>query len=615
MANAGRSGFCYLVNSAGHSIGNHVLRVVAKSRSGAKKEWTMNFTLVASTRYQKWLKKSEQIYGNKKFRIKVKAKNLYSLLLRIELNPDHALLMQTFKSLAAQTYAKFEIIIIADSSQCSMIADLVEVAGLSSKARFATSSFNDWMSNVAGCRGHLVGLVDVGDVLRPWALNDVDNVFRTSKNVGLVYADEDNLCEGERCKPIFKPGWSPVFLSNCNYIGRPWFALKSVLVSALSSLDSGNRDTNEHLLLKEIGRISTSICHIPTVLISHNNYSINKHEQIEPSKMSAIHNTGIVYPKVSIIIPTRLSDIDLVDRCFAGLNNLTDYPDMEVIIVVNNVSDSSLVDNYLGKWPFKVIHWNDAFSWSGINNFGAAHATGNYLLFMNDDVEPIDKNWLKIMVRTLSITDAAVIGPLLKYPNGTIQHLGINFVDYGSGVHHLFRFCTGTEENLQWLMNFPREVSAVTGACLLTTRKYFDAAMVPIQPASRWVRLPISTENAPGPLSSSFAALAPRTLAKVCWIAVTELCCPVGSKPGAMVSATSNACLPARSNQTSCRRCGAFAGCQDSASFSVSMVGSAEISGSISDAAGEPRSCTRASSASRKLVASKRCVSSVSDNR
>ena len=94
---------------------------------------------------------------------------------------------------------------------------------------------------------------------------------------------------------------------------------------------------------------------------------------------------------------------------------------------------------------------------------------------MNDDVEPIDKNWLKIMVRTLSITDAAVIGPLLKYPNGTIQHLGINFVDYGSGVHHLFRFCTGTEENLQWLMNFPREVSAVTGACLLTTRKYFDA--------------------------------------------------------------------------------------------------------------------------------------------
>jgi GT2 family glycosyltransferase len=244
------------------------------------------------------------------------------------------------------------------------------------------------------------------------------------------------------------------------------------MISALSKLDLVNGEFDEHLLLKEIGRINTSVCHIPSVLVSRNNNSIDtKFKQIDVSKGLTIECTETIYPKVSIIIPTCLSDMDMVDRCFAGLNNLTDYPDMEVIIVVNNVRDGSVIKDFLSKWTFKVIHWEGSFNWSGINNFGAAHATGEYLLFMNDDVEPLDRNWLKIMVNTLTATGAGIVGSLLKYPNGSIQHLGVNFVNYGGGARHLFRFCSGYEQNLQWLMNYPREVSAVTGACLLTTSK------------------------------------------------------------------------------------------------------------------------------------------------
>jgi len=243
----------------------------------------------------------------------------------------------------------------------------------------------------------------------------------------------------------------------------------------VSALEGVKKDATEHVLLKELGRISRSVCHIPSVLVSRANYSIDEFETNKASKPTEAGSTQMTYPKVSIIIPTRLSDIELVDRCFSGLMNLTDYPDMEVIIAVNNVSESALIETYLSKWPFKIIHWNNAFSWSGINNLGAMHATGDYLLFMNDDIEPINKNWLKILVNTLSGMGGGVVGPLLKYPNGTIQHLGINFVDYGGGARHLFRFGSGTEYNLQWLMNNPREVSAVTGACLLTTRECYNA--------------------------------------------------------------------------------------------------------------------------------------------
>jgi len=474
LTNAARSGFCYQVDITALHEGNHTLKVMAKSRSGEIKDWSMGFTLISSTKYQKWLEKSDQVYGNKEFLCRAKAVNLFSLLLKIEPNYDRALFVLTLKSFADQTHAKFEIIVIADIVQREEIVCLVESVGLTNEVQFTSSSVNDWMSKVTNCRGHLIGVVDVGDVLRPWALSVVDDVIQTNNKVGLIYADEDSILEGVRCKPIFKPGWSPIFLDGYNYIGRPWFALKSDMVAALSMLDTDNRGMNEHQLLKEIGSITSAICHIPSVLVSRHCYSMDKFEPTSVGKWTTGNGAEMIYPKVSIIIPTRLSDIDIVDRCLSGLNNLTEYPELEVIIVANNVADSSLIENYLVKWPFKVIHWNAAFSWSGINNFGAAHATGDYLLFMNDDVEPLHENWLKVMVQTIAVTSAGVVGPLLKYPNGTIQHLGINFIDYGGSSRHLFRFCNGNERTLKWLMNHPREVSAVTGACLLTTKDLFN---------------------------------------------------------------------------------------------------------------------------------------------
>jgi predicted exporter len=98
-------------------------------------------------------------------------------------------------------------------------------------------------------------------------------------------------------------------------------------------------------------------------------------------------------------------------------------------------------------------------------------------------------------------------------------------------------------------------------------------------------------------------------------IASTARCWPVGSKPAARVCTTSSARLPARSNHTPCTRCGAFAGCSASATFSVSRVGSLPTSGSTSAPAGEPRSCTRCCNSSRSVSASKCCVSSVGDSR
>jgi GT2 family glycosyltransferase len=170
-----------------------------------------------------------------------------------------------------------------------------------------------------------------------------------------------------------------------------------------------------------------------------------------------------------------LGDEDIISKCFDGLEHKTDYPNLEVIILLNNVRDPGAIDRQLATRNLKSVTCEGAFNWSRINNVGAGHASGDLLLFMNDDVEPLDGQWLTAMVQALIHSGAGITGSLLTYPNGTIQHAGVHFVNYGGGARHLLRFSTGDEPLLRWLSHYPREVSAVTGACLLTTRTCFDA--------------------------------------------------------------------------------------------------------------------------------------------
>lgn len=177
-------------------------------------------------------------------------------------------------------------------------------------------------------------------------------------------------------------------------------------------------------------------------------------------------------PKISIIIPTRIEDVDCLEHCFSGLMHSTAYPNLEILILVNNLKDESLIETFLKKWPFTIFFVQGQFNWSKLNNFGARQATGDYFLFLNDDVQPLHDDWLNRMVNTIISSKAGAVGSLLKYPNGTIQHAGIRFT--GQQFRHLFRFCSGDEEHLQWLLHSAREVSAVTGACLLTSRICFE---------------------------------------------------------------------------------------------------------------------------------------------
>jgi glycosyltransferase involved in cell wall biosynthesis len=480
LKDAGRSGFFWMLDATRLATGRHVIRVVVWSHSGQSTEWTRDFELDSTTPYESWLAKNapdlnKKLLVSRAKRLNLNTKPAITILMACKTGVSRDAISHSLASLADQLYQGFKVIITAANTEIQCIQLAVDTASMAERVQLLACDQPHWAQGLHYCNGDLVGVMDFGDVLEPRALLAVaENIARDS-SIDFLYADEDRNCDGGRTMPNFKPAFSPIYLDRCNYIGRPWFARTSLIKKVTLG---PNADLTEHDLLKRLGRAARGVCHIPMILVSRS-FDVASSAQVngQPAVPEACADEDL--PRVSIVIPTCLHKRDMVTRCFNGLVECTDYPNLEVIIVLNNVKDMASAQTFLEKWPFAVRVWDGAFIWSGINNFGARNASGDYLLFLNDDVEPIDPSWLKHMVRLARIKSVGAVGATLKYANNTLQHAGITISNHPGDTHHcgrhLLRFCSGDELHIAPIVHHDHECRAVTGACLLTRRDCFDA--------------------------------------------------------------------------------------------------------------------------------------------
>ena len=110
------------------------------------------------------------------------------------------------------------------------------------------------------------------------------------------------------------------------------------------------------------------------------------------------------------------------------------------------------------------------FNFSRMNNLGARTATGEVLVFLNDDVTPLEPSWLERLVAQAQRPDVGIAGARLLYPSGALQHAGVA-IGITDGCGHLGRG-TFTPRYWPWLA-LTRDVAAVTGACLATRAALF----------------------------------------------------------------------------------------------------------------------------------------------
>lgn len=423
-------------------------------------------------------------------------------------NPDKKYLIGMIDSVISQTYSNWELC-LADASTDIEITKIVEnyaVKDSRIKVHFLNNKGISENSNEAllMATGEFIGLLDHDDTLAPFALHEIVKTINENKDVEFIYSDEDKLDEvGSRTQPHFKPDLSPELMLGYNYICH-LSVFKKSLLDKIGNFNKEFDGAQDYDLILRATESTKNIVHIPKILYhwqmsttSTSSNLNNKTNILDVSKKLLSNHLertstigtvedGLFYgsyrlknidsnrPKVSILIPNH-NQLDLLKKCINSILIKTAYNNYEILILENNSTDKKLFTYYeeLSKMVnIKIIEWNNKFNFSSINNYGASLATGEYLLFLNNDIEVISESWIDDMVVCMR-DGVGVVGAKLYYPDNTIQHAGVVLSQGGPGHVYCKRFRDhlGYMGRLKIIQNF----MAVTGACLLTSKKIFDS--------------------------------------------------------------------------------------------------------------------------------------------
>lgn len=180
---------------------------------------------------------------------------------------------------------------------------------------------------------------------------------------------------------------------------------------------------------------------------------------------------------VSIIIPTRGTHLEslstsMVEACVKStLEQDRDGIKLEMILVVDDDTEQAYVSRIKESIPadvtFKVIDFTPPFNFSKKCNLGIAESTGETIVFLNDDTEWVGHQGLKELVGTANLSNVGVVGALLLYPDGYVQHAGQTMRP--PDILHAYRFQNPFDGPFGDLV-IAHEVSGVTGACMALKR-------------------------------------------------------------------------------------------------------------------------------------------------
>lgn len=352
----------------------------------------------------------------------------------------------------------------------------------------------------------------------PQAESYVEQFFEKHEKAAIVYAGEDRLGTDEtgetvRENPWFKPAYSPETLLSFFYFGN-LFAVRTETVKGIQWRKAENWKENIYdFVLKAEESFGESagerIAFLDAVLFHQSaeteknketfvidkdgitglwgyekNFADIKSEALkrrnlsgktEESSVPGVYSVCIgVKDKISIVILSK-DNPKVLEQCIRSIRKKTNYTNYEIIVVDNGSYESNRLqaERLSAAYHFTYLCEPMEFNFSAMCNIGAKHATGRYLLLLNDDVEIIEGNWLKRLAGQASVPGAGAVGAKLWYPDSIqIQHAGITNLAIGP-AHKL----TGCEDDRMYYDGrnyFTFNCLAVTGACLMIRKELYE---------------------------------------------------------------------------------------------------------------------------------------------
>jgi len=442
-------------------------------------------------------------------------------------NTPEVYLNALIESLRSQIYPKWQLCLADDASSRDGVTAIIEEAVRSdSRIKSVRRASNGHIAEASNSAleladGDFIGLLDHDDLLTPDALLHVAEAICSEPGADFLYTDEDKLSDNtRRYDPIFKGAFSPEMSITHNYL-QHFAVIRKTLIRKVGGFRPGFEGAQDLDIYLRVLEQTTpgQVRHLPFVCYhwrSHAESTASTGAQktyvfdsAEKSISEALHrrklravpflpsiaskNNCCLYQlrwskqllrenPVTIVVPTKNRG-DLVEKCIASIERTVD-PAFVKVLVVDDFSDDPATRRYLAELPRKsrlscsVIQprtRSAEFNFSKLINDGVAQVTTPLVLLLNNDTEALEAGWLEDMVGWMSVDGVGAVGAKLLYPDGTIQHAGVIVGSHGGLAEHVFHRLPKDVIGFNFLTHTVRNVTAVTAACMLTSKSAFES--------------------------------------------------------------------------------------------------------------------------------------------
>jgi GT2 family glycosyltransferase len=415
----------------------------------------------------------------------------------------------SLNSLSGQIYQNFELILWGDKTHLATLPSTSQslkdtALKLAVIDQAKASSFKDFLREARlAITGDYVALLSAGDQLHATAFYEFAAELDIYPETQILYSDEDRLdFSGNRTEPYFKPDWNVELFLGQNYVGSFCLIARErifAIIQQKECVEGYAKDPEVIIFNALLNSPREAVRHIPAVLLHRktkadeadwtrrtaqltHDYLASGGVKSEVTQLSDCPDWVEVRrerldpsPLVTIIIPTR-NRPDLLSVSLRGVLSETSYKNIEVIIVDHENDHPGVIEifaSYLDDARVTILPYSGVFDHSNMNNRAALIARGDILLFLNDDIEVIEPDWLTHMVAQLAQEDCGVVGARLLYPDRRIQHAGV-ILGFGGVAGHGAVGLGANEQGYFGRVKLASEVSALTGACMAMRRALFE---------------------------------------------------------------------------------------------------------------------------------------------
>jgi glycosyltransferase involved in cell wall biosynthesis len=376
-------------------------------------------------------------------------------------NPNDEFLTGAIESVIAQAYENWELILVDDGSSDPRAHALLKNLG-QRDARIQiggqehggiSSALN---TGLARARGDWIALLDHDDLLEPDALFRAIELMQNDREADVIYSDEDKIVDGKLAAPLLKPDWSPEFFRTHDYLGHFVVMRRDLARAEFRSEFDGAQDYD---LLLRISEKTDRIRHIPRVLYHWRRTAESTAHNIrrKPGALEA-GRRAIEQHLVRRQENARVT-IDWETHLYRVRREIRSE---KISIIINGAAarDAERIRAKTNFPNFEIVA-------------NPKEATGEYMLFLDPDLEPLDENWLSAMGEQLSNPRIGAVGARIVSSDDAIESAGLILSPNGSvgsafaGYPRNFR---GANRQLQAVRNY----SAVSASCLLTRREVLE---------------------------------------------------------------------------------------------------------------------------------------------